>query len=534
MKLSKIASSCVGLVALSAMSMACNLSDQVSRPAERCVEGQRQGQEVCVDGRWVLESVDMTGGVDMRPDQDAQDQGATPKDMGQMSDMADMRDDMSGVDMSDMSALDMSDMGAEEMGVQDMTPDMAPACQCMPAQACLLGACVDATKIVSPEQTKELAFGSSIAVDGQWMAVGAPLLNSTTFNSPGGRVFIFERGRSGAWTLKQTLQSKPNGTGNFAAGFGSSVALRGGRLVVGSPQESNAVFSRNEDGGAYVYSVDLAGRWTLNSRFPEGNPQSNSRYGAAVATDGATILFGVPFQDIDGKSNAGKVVKTTCRADVCSTATTDLEGVVGARERAQVGSALALLSPTSAAFGAPNDSTTLSTAGSVRIWGDLSSTAAGALYLEPAELTSGERFGSALASDQRWLAVGAPRRKVGNEDRSGRVYVYDAQNLSAAPIALEGAMPANDQELGSAVDVAAAQLVVGAPGASSGAGQVTVYEHTAAGWVVRSVLDPTMSSNREINFGAAVALDPRGQVLVVGAPLANGRVSGAGEIYIYQ
>lgn len=91
-----------------------------------------------------------------------------------------------------------------------------------------------------------------------------------------------------------------------------------------------------------------------------------------------------------------------------------------------------------------------------------------------------------------------------------------------------GAAVADVAELGSAVDVAGAWALVGAPLAESGRGVVVVYNRTASGWGQHAVLrasDPTDAAY----FGTSVAMSPT--LAVIGSP---GKSAGAGAAYVFR
>lgn len=95
-------------------------------------------------------------------------------------------------------------------------------------------------------------FGQAIAVDGNRVAVGAPHADGR------GAVYVFERpGPSGAW--RQTARLVPAEAGS-GAGFGSSVALEGEWLVGGAPGQAGggAAYVYRYDGGGWQLSGTLA------------------------------------------------------------------------------------------------------------------------------------------------------------------------------------------------------------------------------------------------------------------------------------
>ena len=107
------------------------------------------------------------------------------------------------------------------------------------------GTWTQAGEIHAEDATVGDTFGRSVAVQGNWMAVGAP------FQGTGGVVYLFER-RNGEW--RQSARLAVTGTTD-STGLGTSVALDNGQLLVGAP-------GRNGTAGAVYASRNEGGRWS--------------------------------------------------------------------------------------------------------------------------------------------------------------------------------------------------------------------------------------------------------------------------------
>jgi len=120
------------------------------------------------------------------------------------------------------------------------------------------------------------AFGSSAAVDGATIAVGARLrLNGR------GAVYIFSS--SGAtWIEKQMLTASDSA---LYDNLGVSIALRGDNLVVGAPRKNSFA------GGAYLFGR-TSGTWTERKLLMPPAPQAGDRFGDSVALDGDVLFVG--------------------------------------------------------------------------------------------------------------------------------------------------------------------------------------------------------------------------------------------------
>jgi|GEM_PF-2423840 len=153
------------------------------------------------------------------------------------------------------------------------------------------------------------AFGTSVAVFGDTIAVGAPFEDSSTtgVNNGGrgnnaaqnaGAVYLFERAGTN-WT--QTAYVKGFGTSSGAGDhFGQAVALGEDVLAVGAPGYSpgfdsqGALFVYERNGGVWAPEADFLHETTVEA--------FDDRFGAAVALQGDTIVAGAPFEDDMGNT----------------------------------------------------------------------------------------------------------------------------------------------------------------------------------------------------------------------------------------
>ena len=122
-------------------------------------------------------------------------------------------------------------------------------------------------------------FGLSVAIDGDTIAVGAPMDGN-------GSVYVFTRSMGGSWVEEQKLTASD---GLLGDNFGLSLALQADRLVIGAPLQDEFPFE--VCGAAYLFERS-ASVWSENTKFELAAKQSNDRYGLDVALDGDTIAVG--------------------------------------------------------------------------------------------------------------------------------------------------------------------------------------------------------------------------------------------------
>ncbi|MGJ8725136.1 MAG: FG-GAP repeat protein [Roseibacillus sp.] len=134
-------------------------------------------------------------------------------------------------------------------------------------------------KAANPQE--DAAFGMSVSVSGETVAVGAPEQDSNE-----GAVYVYVR--SGATWVGQAIL-KPVGA-DPDPGFGASVSLSGQLLLAGAPWHTS------DTGRAYLFRRQ-AGAWTPQADFIPDNLETGDAFGTAVALDGDVALIGAPQED---------------------------------------------------------------------------------------------------------------------------------------------------------------------------------------------------------------------------------------------
>jgi hypothetical protein len=142
-------------------------------------------------------------------------------------------------------------------------------------------------KLVASDMQQSDRFGTSGAIDGDWAAVGAP------DNQGSGSVYVYQRVGS-SWLEKQKLQANDAAIGDV---FGSSVALAGSTLVIGTPNSSPSGILAA--GAAYVFEL-VGSTWIQTAKIVSGDPDGGDIFGTSLATTGDRILISAPEDDESG------------------------------------------------------------------------------------------------------------------------------------------------------------------------------------------------------------------------------------------
>lgn len=156
-------------------------------------------------------------------------------------------------------------------------------------------------------------FGTSIAIDGDYMVVGAPREDSSGSQNPNdnvvpqsGAAYVFVRNGS-TWTQQAYLKASNPGQ-NYL--FGWSVAISGHRIVVGSPGEQSDATGVNGNqsddglnnaGAAYAF-VRNGTNWTQQAYLKASNTDVGDTFGVSVAIDGNQIIVGAYGEDSSSRT----------------------------------------------------------------------------------------------------------------------------------------------------------------------------------------------------------------------------------------
>jgi VCBS repeat-containing protein len=280
-------------------------------------------------------------------------------------------------------------------------------------------------KLLAPDGFANAVFGTSVAISGDTVVVGAPVTGQagTSFGA-----YVFERNQGGSNQWGFIARLMPSDPRAFDL-FGTSVSIDGDTIVVGSPGWDGPSGGSTPDfGAAYVFSRNQggAGQWGQVKRLLASDGASNDKFGSAVSVSLDTIVIGAPGADGAGGIDYGAAY-------------------VFARNQGgsnQWGQSKKLM----AADGAPNDNFgfAASTDGDRISVGaanaDHNGTDSGAAYLYgrnqggsnqwgqldeflAAGVGASDNFGSAISLNQGTLAVGAPNG-LDSGIRFGEAYMY--------------------------------------------------------------------------------------------------------------
>ena len=141
-------------------------------------------------------------------------------------------------------------------------------------------------------------FGYSVAISGDYAVVGAPYADINGHLDQGVAYIFFRSG--GVWTQQAKISASNGKASDY---FGYSVAIDGDYVVVGAPFRDvpvNAPFFpppvNDDQGTVYVYKR-TGTSWNQQSILVIADGAMGDRFGTSVSISGSNLVAGAPFAD---------------------------------------------------------------------------------------------------------------------------------------------------------------------------------------------------------------------------------------------
>ena len=136
----------------------------------------------------------------------------------------------------------------------------------------------------NPAPADDDSFGGSVAMSGSWVVVGAHGDNQGALDS--GAAYVYDLGSVNPPIPAVVLHNPAAAASDW---FGSSVAVSGNWVVVGAVQDDPAA---GDSGGAFVYDVTSGSPTAPVAILAKPSPAQGDWFGSAVAMHGSTITVG--------------------------------------------------------------------------------------------------------------------------------------------------------------------------------------------------------------------------------------------------
>ena len=169
---------------------------------------------------------------------------------------------------------------------------------------------VQQQKLTSVALSEFGSFGESVDVDGSTIVVGASG-EPAAMAADHGAAHVFVR-IGATWTLQQRLFAN-DGAPRSQNSFGSSVAIQGNRVIVGAPfTEIAGLASR----GAVYFFTRSNVTWSPEQRVAANDGGAGDVFGFAIALDGTRAVVGAVSALINGNRQGAAYVRVAERATV--------------------------------------------------------------------------------------------------------------------------------------------------------------------------------------------------------------------------
>lgn len=153
----------------------------------------------------------------------------------------------------------------------------------------------EVAKLTAADAAADGAFGNSVSINGDRVAIGAP------FDHDSGSAYIFERNSAGEGHWDQAAKLTAREAVAFH-NFGSSVSISGSCVAVGNPHDADA---GSNSGSVTVFErLSSPDRWAYVTKLAATEAAAGNSFGAAVSISGGRVVSGAPFESHAGH-NAG-------------------------------------------------------------------------------------------------------------------------------------------------------------------------------------------------------------------------------------
>ena len=404
---------------------------------------------------------------------------------------------------------------------------------------------VQKAKLTASDRATSDGLGSSVAISGDVVVVGAP------YAAPGGitqagAAYVFVKPLGGWGDMTQTAKLTASDKYNFDI-FGYSVAISGDVVVVGA--QGGYAGDPPMAGAAYVF-VKPGGGWadmTQTAKLTASDKAEYDYFGYCVSTIGDVIVVGASLADPGGTSGAGAayvfVKPGGGWADMTQTArltASDKAEDDGFGGSVSISGDVIVVGASWASPGETNE------AGAAYIfvkpgggWADMTQTA----KLTASDKAAGDWFGRSVSINEDVVVIGAPLADPGGTGDAGAVYIFVkpgggwSGNLTETA-KLTASDKADSDWFGSSVAISGDAVVVGAPyyatGGMGDTGTAYLFIKPGGGWSdmnqTARLIAADLAGGEELGWSISIS----GDDVVVGAPSADpGGIDAAGAAYVF-
>jgi hypothetical protein len=152
--------------------------------------------------------------------------------------------------------------------------------------------------LVGSDSTDGDRFGTSVAISGDLIVVGSPESDYLNLEYTGA-AYVFERQTDGSYIEVAKLWAPLTGSETASDGgqFGRDVSIDGALIVIGADNANN---DEPNSGAAYVFERLSDGTFVQTQKLGPGDPDGHARFGRSVSLDGERLIVGANEDDSRG------------------------------------------------------------------------------------------------------------------------------------------------------------------------------------------------------------------------------------------
>lgn len=162
----------------------------------------------------------------------------------------------------------------------------------------------ETAKLLPSNGNSNHTFGISVAIDGDYIVIGASYLFGFGTATGPGTAYLFEKPTTGWTNMSETARLNPS-DGILNGRFGSSIDIFGDDVLVGAIRDNQ---NGNHTGSAYLFSKPTTG-WnnaTENAKLTASDGASIYQFGFSLAIDEHQAIIGTPYTN-DLGANSGSI-----------------------------------------------------------------------------------------------------------------------------------------------------------------------------------------------------------------------------------
>lgn len=375
------------------------------------------------------------------------------------------------------------------------------------------------TSFASPAPVSAARAGKSVAIDGDFVLVGAP--GDSVRGSGAGAVHVFRR-TAGVWAFEETI--RPLGVLAGDA-FGEAVAVSNGVALIGAPGDDDIGAGA---GLVYVFAHGTTG-WSQQQTFSGSLVSAGDAFGSSIALDGDTAVIGA-FRDDSVANDSGTAYVMKRGSSFWGEQAQLIAPDASANDH--FGMSVALVGNL-AVVGAPAADPSGVNSGAVYVFERSGSVWDAGVALPAVGTSWFDAFGQSVDTDGTRIVVGAPG------DDSIAVDAGGAWSFvrNGASWVLEGAFApqlSGGERLGTSIAILGDTLLVGAPGedySNTEDGSLHAAEWGGLSWVPAERTG-NLAGGVSDSLGSSLAVDA--DLVVVGVPLIDNGVVDSGAAWLFS